>query len=244
MNDRPKRLGDDSTIPLLSALLLALAFLGIVVAIGLTDGPDAPAAASSTTTTAAGGPQGDILTPLVTLRLDTAGEGKGTVRVAGMPKVCGQACSFKVDQDTSVTIIARSAPGSRFVSWTGSCGGGRICTILMDKSQTITALFSLPSDSTPEPVAPEPDCTDGLDNDDDGYADDADVECFTGNSEAPLDDPGATFDDVAPPPVARPPVVPRPVVPPPVVPPPPPPVVPEPEVSPPVPPPAPAVLPP
>jgi len=240
MNNRPKRLGDDSTIPLLSALLLALAFLGIVVAIGLTDGPDTPAAASSTTTTAAAAPEGDIPTPLVTLTLDTAGEGKGTVRVAGMPKVCSQACSFKVDQDTSVTIIARSAPGSRFVSWTGSCGGGRICTILMDKSITYTALFALPSDSTPELVVPEPDCSDGLDNDDDGYADDADVECFTGNSEAPLDDPGATFDDAAPPPVVPPPVVPPPVVPPP----PPPPVVPEPEVSPPAPPPAPAVLPP
>jgi hypothetical protein len=234
-----------STIPLLSAFVLALAFLGVVVAIGLSDTSDATPAAASTSTTEEGVPQGDIPTPRVTLTLDTAGEGKGTVRVAGQPRTCTGECRFRIDQDTSVTIIARAAEGSVFVSWTGSCGGGRICTITMDQARRATALFTRPQpDSESAPVPPAADCADELDNDDDGYIDDADVECFTGNSEAGDDAdepqlPGGTTPPVAP--IAPPPVMPPPPPPPPppFVAPPPPPVDIPPDIEPP--PPAPAV---
>lgn len=223
---------NDSTLPLLAAFLLALAFLGGVVAVGLSDGADSPAAAATTDTIPV---FQEEPTPRVTLTLDTAGGGKGTVRVAGEPRVCSAECNFEMDRETSVTIIARAAKDSRFVSWTGACGGGRICTIYMDRSRTVTALFT-----STAPVAPPPpvaDCSDGLDNDSDGFPDDADPECFTGSREAgedddplldgdgslPAEDP-TPEEPVAPPPVVQPPpVVPPPVVPPPVVPPPPPP---------------------
>jgi hypothetical protein len=229
-----------STLPLLLAFVLALAFLGVVVAIGLSEHPDTSQAASTTETNDI--PAGDLPTPRVTLILGTAGEGRGTVRVAGQPRVCTTECSFRIDQDTSVTIIARAAAGSKFVSWTGSCGGGRICTVTMDQARRATALFALPTDenAAQAPVPAVPDCTDGLDNDGDGFVDDADVECFTGDSEAGNDDsapdlPGAPTRPPAP--VAPPPVVIPPPPPPPppfVAPPPPPPVeIPDDEVPPP-----------
>lgn len=226
---------NDSTVPLLVAFVLALAFLGGVVAVGLSDGADSPPAASTTDTIPVFEEED---TPRVTLTLDTAGGGKGTVRVAGEPRRCSAECDFEMDRETSVTIIARAASGSKFVTWTGACGGGRICTIYMDRSRTVTALFT--STAPPPPPPPTMDCADGLDNDSDGFPDDADPECFTGKSEAGdadplLDDLNPPEDDVPPPPpppVVQPPVVPPPVIPPPppvVLPPPPPPPEPEPE---------------
>ena len=218
----------DSTLPLLAAFVLALAFLGGVVAVGLSDGAESPAAVATTDTV----PIFEEATPRVTLTLDTAGGGKGTVRVAGEPRVCSAECKFEMDRETSVTIIARASAGSKFVSWTGECGGGRICTIYMDRSRSVTALFT--STAAPPPPTPTADCADGLDNDSDGFPDDADPDCFTGTSEAgadadPLLDEGVAPDEVAPPPpAAQPPAA----VPPPVAPPPPPPVAPPPPPSP------------
>jgi hypothetical protein len=213
---------NDSTLPLLAAFVLALCFLGGVVAVGLSDGADGTPAASTTDTIPV---FEEEPTPRVTLTLDTAGGGKGTVRVAGEERVCSAECNFEMDRETSVTIIARAAGGSKFVTWTGSCGGGRICTLYMDRSRTVTALFTSTAPVAPPPTA---DCKDGLDNDSDGFPDDADPDCFTGKSEAG-DEADPLLDDVAPepevappPPVAPQPVVPPPVVPPPVVPPPPP----------------------
>jgi hypothetical protein len=211
---------NDSTLPLLVAFVLALAFLGIVVAIGLSDGADgAPASAKTSTDSLADTTPVDEL-PKVTVTLDTAGAGRGTVRVAGEPRVCSAECRFRLDRDISVTVIARAAPGSTFVTWTGSCGGGRFCTLLLDRSRTATALFSVKEKPQEiEPAVPEgPDCEDKIDNDGDGKVDIEDDDCLLGENEDPA---AVTPDDVAPPPVA--PVQPPPVVMPPVVPPPPPP---------------------
>jgi hypothetical protein len=220
---------NDSTLPLLAAFVLALCFLGGVVAVGLSDGSDAPAAASTTDTIPV---FEEEPTPRVTLTLDTAGGGKGTVRVAGEKRVCTAECNFEMDRETSVTIIAHAAAGSKFVTWTGACGGGRICTLYMDRSRTVTALFT-----STAPVAPiaTADCKDGIDNDSDGFADDADPDCFTGDTEAG-DGTDPLLDAPPPPPPPPLPVAPQPVIPPPVVrPPPPPPVAspPPPVVSPP-----------
>ena len=218
----------DSTLPLLVAFLLALAFLGVVVAIGLSDGADGAPAAKTATDSLADTQIEE--TPRVTLALDTAGEGRGTVRVAGEPRVCSGECRFTFDRDTSVTIIARAAPGSKFVSWTGSCGGGRICTVLLDRSINATALFSVKAAEPPEvPTSEGPDCEDKVDNDGDGTVDIEDEECLLGSTESGVDPADIPRNEtVAPPPgtpVQPPPVVvPPPVVPPPpvVVPPPPP----------------------
>ena len=212
--------GSDSTIPLLTAFLLALAFLGVVVAIGLSDGADgAPATAKTSTDSLADTTPVDEL-PKVTLTLDVAGAGRGTVRVAGEPKVCSKECSFRLDRDVSVTIIARAAPGSTFVTWTGSCGGGRFCTVLTDRSQTATALFSVKEKELPEePVVPEgPDCEDKIDNDGDGKTDIDDDDCLLGEYEDPADNAAAPDATTTPPPAVDP-AQPAPVVVPPVVPP-------------------------
>jgi hypothetical protein len=221
---------NDSTLPLLVAFALALAFLGVVVAIGLSDGADgAPAAAKTSTDSLADTTPVDEL-PKVMLTLDTAGAGSGTVRVAGVTRVCTAECRFRLDRDTSATIIARAARGSTFVTWTGSCGGGRFCTVLLDRSRTATALFSKKEAPPPEePAVPEgPDCEDKIDNDGDGKTDIDDDDCLLGEYEDPADNAAAAPDDTtAPPAVTAPPpavpIVPPPVVPPPVVPPPPPP---------------------
>jgi hypothetical protein len=222
---------NDSTLPLLAALVLALAFLGAVVAIGLSDGADGSPVSAKTSTESLADTTVDE-TPHVTLVLDTAGEGKGTVRVAGEGRVCSGECRYRLDRDTSVTIIASPARGSTFVSWTGTCGGGRICTVLLDHSHTATALFSR-KEQPVDPTAPTAaECSDGVDNDADGFIDGDDDDCLLGDSEFPTDPtppppPPPPVAPVQPAPVVPAPVVPPPVVPPPVVvPPPPPPVIP------------------
>jgi hypothetical protein len=216
---------NDSTLPLLVALVLALAFLGAVVAIGLSDGASGAPASAKTSTESLADTTPVVETPRVTLVLDTAGQGKGTVRVVGDPRRCSGECRFRLDRDTSATIIASPASGATFVSWTGTCGGGRICTVLMDRSHTATALFNR-KEQPVDPTAPTAnECSDGIDNDADGFIDGDDDDCLLGNSEFPTD---PTVTPPPPPvvPVQPPPVVPPPVVPPPpvVVPPPPPPV--------------------
>jgi hypothetical protein len=223
----------DSTLPLLAAFVLALAFLGVVVAIGLGDSSSArgkPVASSTTT---------QQRTPLladevpVLLLVSTAGDGQGTVRVNGEPHDCSNDCRFKFPRDDTVRLVAREAAGSTFVGWTGNCEGGRTCDQIMDGPRSVTALFGK---KTPPPAetAPTTECDDGLDNDGDGLVDGEDGDCLIGETE----DPG---NAVPPPP---PPIVPQPVVPQvPVVPPPPPPP-PPPVVEPPPPPPPPPLSPP
>ena len=72
---------------------------------------------------------------------------RGTARSASRAsRACAPAeCSFKMDRETSVTIIARAAAASKFVTWTGACGGERICSIYMDRSRSVTALFTRPT---------------------------------------------------------------------------------------------------
>lgn len=214
---------NDSTLPLLAAFVLALAFLGAVVAIGLSDGASGAPASAKTSSESLADTTPVEETPRVTLVLDTVGEGKGTVRVAGEGRVCSGECRYALDRDTSVTIIASPARGSTFVSWTGSCGGARICTVLLDRSHTATALFSR-KEQPPDPGIPtEPECSDGIDNDADGFTDGDDDDCLLGDSEFPTDPtvtpPPPPVVPVQPPPV----VIPPPVVPPPPVAPPPPP---------------------
>jgi hypothetical protein len=214
---------------LLAAFILAVAFLGAVVAYGLGGGGGATAAqvTATTPTTRTTTPPGST-TPVVeevqvTLGVTTAGDGHGMIRIGGALRDCSDLCRIKVVQGTSETISARPASGSTFVGWTAPCDAPRTCIVSMDMSRLLTALFAL------KPAQPTSECADGIDNDGDGLVDDADPDCSLGDTES-------TPPPAPPPPVnLPPPVILPPPPPPPVILPPPPP--PPPPVAPPLPPP-------
>lgn len=201
----------DSTLPLLAAFVLALAFIGVVVAIVGADGePDAGAATATetettprTATTAA-----EIPLAQVTLVFSAAGDGEGRIRVRGSLRDCTEECRLDYDEGATATLVARPSDGSTFVGWTGECGSALTCRVTMDGSQSLTALFS--TDELRAPAeGPDEECSDDFDNDGDGDVDDRDVDCLDGLTEEPL--------PVVPPPV----VTPKPPVTPPLPPPPP-----------------------
>lgn len=217
----------DSTLPLLAAFVGALTFLGLIGALlsGGTADPGAGRAAAATTQTAT--EPIATTTPAtptvavvhVTLTLGVLGDGKGTIGIGGESRDCSDECSLRVDQGSSVRLDARPTSGSTFVGWTGACGNTRKCSLTMDKSRSATALFTLATPSTP-PSSSTGDCHDGIDDDGDGYIDDADPDCVDGNTEEPA--------NTTPPPVVPPAATtlpPATVPPPPVVTPPPAPVV-------------------
>ena len=221
VSDRPGAgFPGDSTLPLLAAFLLALGFLGAVIAI-MKDGSSGarPVATATTRTTARPAPAAAPEAPLprVTLTVSTAGDGRGQVRIGSDVRDCTEEdCKLTVDEGEDVILAARPASDSTFVGWTGSCSSQRVCRVRMDRSLSLIALFAL--DKAAAPSSPDAECSDDFDNDGDDLIDDLDPECVIGDSETPEEDP---LDDVAPPVTPPPPPVVQP--PPPVVPPPPPP---------------------
>jgi len=198
----------DSTLPLLAAFAAACAFLGLVVVIvgGDSSGSGAQAASTTaqTTTETSTTPPPDIVVAEVTLTVATAGDGSGMIDVDGTSRDCSDECRSRVEEGTSVTLIARPAAGSRFVSWTGSCGSPRRCSLTMDRARSATALFTLAAPVDSDPAAAD-DCDDGIDIDADGLLDGEDPDCLDGDSEDPL--PPA---DASPPPAVAPPPAPAP----------------------------------
>ncbi len=75
---------------------------------------------------------------MLLVQLDGTGAGSVTSDPAGID--CGQTC--EMDLATEVTLTATSAAGSRFVGWSGSCGGTETCTISADESTAVTATFA------------------------------------------------------------------------------------------------------
>jgi len=219
VSDRPgSGFPHDSTLPLLTAFLLALAFIGGVVALMKDRSSGArPVATTTTRTTALPAPAATPDAPAVrvTLTVSTAGDGRGRIRIGSELRNCSEEdCRLSFDQGEDITLAARPAADSTFVGWTGSCSSPRVCRVRMDRSQALIALFA--SDKAAAPSSPDAECSDDFDNDGDDLIDDLDPECVIGDSETPEEDP---LDDV-PLPVTPPP---PPVVPPPVAPPPPPP---------------------
>jgi hypothetical protein len=218
---------NDSTLPLLAAFVLALGFLGLVVAIVSGGGPSGASAAATTETkttprtrTPAPLPE-RIEAPPVTLGVSSAGDGRGRIRIRGELRDCTEECKLTYDQGATATLVAQPSEGSTFVGWTGSCGSPKTCRVKMNGGRSLTALFS--SNTARAPAGgPDDECSDDFDNDGDGDVDDIDIDCLDGDTEEPQDEP---LPDVPPPAVTPQPV---PVVPPPPPPPPPPPAVVEP----------------
>ena len=61
---------------------------------------------------------------------------------------CGPECFASFDAGTVVTLWAIPFAGSVFEGWTGACSGGSICAVTMDRAQSVTARFDVPSGPT------------------------------------------------------------------------------------------------
>ena len=208
-----------------AALLIAVGMIAWFSSLGGGDGSEAASAppAGATTTTA---------DERVLLMVSVAGSGIGRVQIDPSDVSCITSCEYRFRSDTRVTATVRPSPGSAFEGWGNACSGKESCSFVMDRPRSLSATFAekpvtdpvcedvpaedrdptCPPDDLADPDAPPPpprepgpDCSDSLDNDDDGLTDTAqDPDCETSGSEsgvaAPEDDPASP----PPPPAAVP----------------------------------------
>src|SRR5207245_11779730 len=81
---------------------------------------------------------------LVTLSVDPAGTGSGTVSSSPLGISCGTDCSESYDSGTVVTLTAAPASGSIFGSWSGcDAVSGSTCTVTMSGARTVSAIFNV-----------------------------------------------------------------------------------------------------
>jgi hypothetical protein len=85
--------------------------------------------------------------PAYSLTVNKTGEGNGKVVSAGID--CGEDCSEQYGNNAVVMLSAQPATDSKFVGWSGACGGmSTICQVTIKQNQTVTANF----ESLPPPV--------------------------------------------------------------------------------------------
>ena len=180
---------------LAAALLIAV---GVIAAFSSLGGDDSAAdsdRASGTTTSA---------DQRVLLTVSVGGTGAGRVEITESDVACNAFCEYKFTRGVRVTATADPASGSTFEGFGGACSGDE-CSIVMDRPRSLDATFDAepvapicegvpaderdpgcpPVETRTTPVEPGPDCSDGIDNDDDGLTDSAqDPDCDASGSEA------------------------------------------------------------
>src|SRR6266496_3998631 len=83
-----------------------------------------------------------------TLTVNKGGTGSGTVTSSPAGISCGATCSASYNSGTVVTLTAAAAGGSTFTGWSGGgCSGTGSCVVTMNASTTITATFTLQTQS-------------------------------------------------------------------------------------------------
>jgi len=197
-------LGSNGPPPVLLAALAAalLIAVGCIAAFSSLRGDDSGQADSdraSSTTTATTADRRVLLT------VGVGGTGTGTVEITESDVACNAACEYKFTRGVRVTATADPSGGSTFAGFGGSCKGDE-CSIVMDRPRDLTATFNVesaqapvcegvpaderdpecpPAATTTTPVEPGPDCSDFVDNDDDGLTDTAqDPDCDASGSES------------------------------------------------------------
>ena len=82
---------------------------------------------------------------LVPETLTAAAAGNGAGRVSSTPAgiSCGGTCSSAFTYGTNATLTAIPAVGSRFTGWSGACTGAGGCSVAMNQTRFVTAIFSL-----------------------------------------------------------------------------------------------------
>jgi len=83
------------------------------------------------------------------LAVTLSGSGKGSVASSPSGISCGTTCSADFAPNTQVTLTATAAANSSFAGWTGGCSGTNpTCTVTLNASQQVTAIFSTASSPT------------------------------------------------------------------------------------------------
>jgi hypothetical protein len=78
------------------------------------------------------------------LSVSKSGNGSGSVKSTnGDPKIdCGSTCSAHYEDQTSVSLVALPAAGSKFDGWSNGCSSSPVCTFAMSEATNIAATFS------------------------------------------------------------------------------------------------------
>lgn len=107
---------------------------------------------------------GQGLPGIVSLTVDVAGSGAGTVTSApeGLECTAGR-CTANFDRNTVVVVTAVPSAGSVFTGWTGACMGTEPCNLTLDVARSLTATFSAEDDPAVPPPVPglQPSSPDG-----------------------------------------------------------------------------------
>jgi immune inhibitor A len=78
-----------------------------------------------------------------TLSVSRTGTGAGTVTSSPAGISCGSTCSAAFACGTTVSLTAAPALGSAFAAWSADCSGTGACSLLMDRSRSVTAAFGI-----------------------------------------------------------------------------------------------------
>jgi hypothetical protein len=80
---------------------------------------------------------------MLSLTVNNAGSGKGTVTSNVGAINCGATCANSYVQNTVVTLTAAPTTGSTFVGWSGGgCSGTDTCAVTMTAAISVTATFT------------------------------------------------------------------------------------------------------
>lgn len=78
-----------------------------------------------------------------TLTVAPVGSGSGAVTAEPSGIDCGSICWHGFAPGTSVTLTPTPQADSSFVGWSGACTGTGACTVTMDQTESVTAVFTL-----------------------------------------------------------------------------------------------------
>lgn len=81
-----------------------------------------------------------LVTRQVALTLALAGRGSVVSDVPGVS--CAAGCVTEWDAGSIVSLVPQAADGQRFVRWAGACSGSDACSVTLESSQTVSALFA------------------------------------------------------------------------------------------------------
>lgn len=90
--------------------------------------------------------------PQYVLAVSRDGDGSGTVSSTPLGIACGSTCTSFYPAGTTVTLSADPASGAVFSGWLGDCTGDGPCTLTMDVSHFVSAVFTPPPTPTPAPT--------------------------------------------------------------------------------------------
>ena len=82
--------------------------------------------------------------PFQPLAVSKNGTGSGSITSSPTGINCGFVCSYNFPTNSIITLTATASTGSTFTGWSGSgCSGMGTCTVTMDATRSVTAIFTL-----------------------------------------------------------------------------------------------------